>query len=65
MGEFLDVPGDLTGRGVRIAIVDGTFTGHPDICVGLIYSPGELDFPTVDASLSLRSVAGCSRWSSE
>ncbi|MBI3971770.1 MAG: S8 family serine peptidase [Chloroflexi bacterium] len=29
--EILDVPADLTGKGIRIAVVDGTFTGHPDV----------------------------------
>lgn len=29
--DFLRVPGELTGRGVRIAVVDGDFPSHPDI----------------------------------
>ncbi|MXW78075.1 MAG: S8 family serine peptidase [Gemmatimonadetes bacterium] len=29
--DFLSVPDELTGRGVRIAIVDGDFPSHPDI----------------------------------
>ena len=29
--RFLEVPDALTGRGVRIALVDGEFTAHPDI----------------------------------
>lgn len=29
--EFLDVPSDLTGRGVTIAIIDANFPDHPDI----------------------------------
>lgn len=31
---FLDIPDHLTGRGVAIAVVDGTFAGHPDIAGG-------------------------------
>src|SRR5215831_8307905 len=31
---FLGIPDHLTGRGVGIAVVDGTFTGHPDISDG-------------------------------
>ncbi len=29
--DFLRVPGELTGKGVRIAVVDGDFPSHPDI----------------------------------
>ncbi|MBP1989510.1 S8 family serine peptidase [Paenibacillus eucommiae] len=29
--QFLDVPSDLTGRGVKIAIIDANFPSHPDI----------------------------------
>ncbi|MCY3773272.1 MAG: S8 family serine peptidase [Gemmatimonadetes bacterium] len=29
--DFLNVPEELTGKGVRIAIVDGDFPNHPDI----------------------------------
>jgi len=29
--DFLQIPAGLTGRGGRIAIIDGTFTGHSDI----------------------------------
>jgi serine protease AprX len=29
--EFLEVPDELTGAGVRIAVVDGTFAPHPDV----------------------------------
>jgi len=29
--DFLRVPGELTGKGVRIAVVDGEFPNHPDI----------------------------------
>lgn len=31
---FLGIPEHLTGRGVCIALVDGTFAGHPDISDG-------------------------------
>ncbi len=31
---FLGIPEHLTGRGVSIAVVDGTFSGHPDISDG-------------------------------
>jgi hypothetical protein len=31
---FLGIPERLTGRGVTIAVVDGTFAGHPDISDG-------------------------------
>ena len=30
--EFLRIPRELTGRNVRIAVVDGEFPKHPDIC---------------------------------
>ena len=30
--EFLRIPGELTGRSVRIAVIDGEFPKHPDIC---------------------------------
>ena len=29
--DFLRVPGELTGKGVRIAVIDGEFPNHPDI----------------------------------
>ena len=29
--DFLNVPDELTGKGVRIAVVDGDFPNHPDI----------------------------------
>lgn len=29
--DFLQVPAELTGKGVRIAVVDGRFPNHPDI----------------------------------
>ena len=29
--DFLSVPDELTGKGVRIAVVDGDFPSHPDI----------------------------------
>ncbi|WP_158606915.1 S8 family serine peptidase [Paenibacillus ginsengarvi] len=29
--KFLDVPANVTGKGVRIAIIDGDFPAHPDI----------------------------------
>ena len=29
--DFLNVPEELTGKGVRIAVVDGDFPNHPDI----------------------------------
>ena len=29
--DFLQVPAELTGKGVRIAVVDGKFPNHPDI----------------------------------
>ena len=29
--EFLRIPGELTGRNVRIAVIDGEFPKHPDI----------------------------------
>lgn len=29
--SFLEIPDELTGRGVRIAVVDGCFARHPDI----------------------------------
>ncbi len=29
--DFLQVPVELTGKGVRIAVVDGRFSNHPDI----------------------------------
>ena len=29
--DFLSVPDELTGKGVRIAVVDGNFPSHPDI----------------------------------
>ena len=29
--DFLNVPDELTGKGVRIAVVDGDFPSHPDI----------------------------------
>ena len=29
--DFLSMPGELTGKGVRIAVVDGDFPPHPDI----------------------------------
>jgi serine protease AprX len=31
---FLGIPDHLTGRGVSIAVLDGTFAGHPDISDG-------------------------------
>src|SRR5215472_14156403 len=32
--SFLGIPDHLTGRGVVIGVVDGTFAGHPDITDG-------------------------------
>ena len=29
--DFLGVPDELTGKGIRIAVVDGDFPSHPDI----------------------------------
>ena len=30
--EFLRIPDELTGKDVRIAVIDGEFPKHPDIC---------------------------------
>lgn len=33
--SFLEIPSDITGKGVKIAIIDSKFPSHPDIISNL------------------------------